>query len=35
MKTRNKQIYIDNEKLIFPIFYYDIKKKEYILKKNN
>ena len=25
----DKQIYIDNKKLIFPTFYYDIKKKEY------
>lgn len=28
----DKQIYIDNKKLIFPTFYYDIKKKEYKIK---
>ena len=31
-KFQDTQIYIDNKKLIFPTFYYDIKKKEYKIK---
>ena len=32
-KFQDTQIYIDNKKLIFPLYIYDKKNKEYILKK--